>query len=395
MHEVGQWIYGGTVLMPDGVFAERDVRIENGRIAAVEVRQRRREGIDASGLLVLPAMIDLHGDAFEGILEPRPGVQVPHRLALLEADRQLVSNGIGTAFHSVTISWEPGLRSLDAGRRLLDEIEAARPHLQCDTRFHLRFETFAFEAETQVTTWLREGRVDLLSFNDHTRVMPAHFDRPDKMMRYTQRTGLAAEALRERVRDVLQAESEVAAMLHRLASVARECGVPMASHDDELVADRRSFRALGAGLCEFPCNAETAQYARHHDEPVILGAPNVLRGGSHNGNLGAADAVGRGLCTVLTTDYYYPSLLQAAFRLAADEVCALADAWRLVASGPAAAAGLPDRGMLAIGQRADILLVDAETAGVPVVRMTLSNGRLAFSGHRDARIPVASDRALA
>jgi alpha-D-ribose 1-methylphosphonate 5-triphosphate diphosphatase len=149
-------------------------------------------------------------------------------------------------------------------------------------------------------------------------------------------------------------------------------------HDETSPDERARFRALGAVTSEFPMTLETARSARAAGEDVVLGAPNVMRGGSHNNALDAARAVAEGLCTVLATDYYYPAPLIAAFKLAADGVTDLASAWALVAENPARAAGLPDRGVIAPGRRADLILVDA-SGPLPRVVAVFVAGRRAYT----------------
>jgi alpha-D-ribose 1-methylphosphonate 5-triphosphate diphosphatase len=139
---------------------------------------------------------------------------------------------------------------------------------------------------------------------------------------------------------------------------------------------RRWFRDLDCRLAEFPTTIETAQEATAGGDDVVLGAPNVVRGGSHIGWIGAADMIARGFCTILASDYYYPAPLLAAFRLVADGVVPLQAAWAYVAEHPARAAGLSDRGVLATGRRADLVVVDAGDARRPKAVATISNGRI-------------------
>jgi alpha-D-ribose 1-methylphosphonate 5-triphosphate diphosphatase len=146
------------------------------------------------------------------------------------------------------------------------------------------------------------------------------------------------------------------------------------SHDDLSPDQRRWFRSLNCRLAEFPTTVETAQEATAGGDDVVLGAPNVVRGGSHIGWIGAADMIKRGFCTILASDYYYPAPLLAAFRLAADGVVPLAQAWAYVSEHPAKAALLGDRGSIEEGRRADLVVVDAKDALRPKVVATVSNG---------------------
>lgn len=134
-------LVGGHTLLPHGLETEAVVIVEDGVIADVGSDTGGARAVDAKGLYVLPGIVDLHGDAFERQLMPRPGVHFDMQLALVETDRQLVANGITTAFHGVTYSWEPGLRGRDAMLQMLTALDDAKPHLACDTKLHLRQET--------------------------------------------------------------------------------------------------------------------------------------------------------------------------------------------------------------------------------------------------------------
>lgn len=351
---------GGLVLLPEGRLEETDLTLAEGRILGVgeDVRDAETPVWDVRGLLVLPGLIDLHGDAFEQALMPRPGVRAPTDVALADNDRHMAVNGITTAYLSVTYSWEPGLRGRDTLLAVMAGVERLRDSLLCDTRLHLRFELYNLEAESDVIGWLQAGVLDLLSLNDHLEMITTRLDQAEKLAKYAERTGLDLAALRALITRVAARRAVVPDSVRRLCAAAARAGVPAASHDDESPDDRDHYRALGATLCEFPCNLATARAAVAAGDTIILGAPNVLFGGSHADRLRAQDAIAAGLCHVLTSDYYYPSLLEAPFRLLRAGVCDLAQAWRLVSSGPAEALGLSDRGRIAPGLRADLLLVD-------------------------------------
>ncbi|MDI1263994.1 MAG: alpha-D-ribose 1-methylphosphonate 5-triphosphate diphosphatase, partial [bacterium] len=258
----------------------------------------------------------------------------------------------------------------------LDTIEAMRPQLAADTRFHLRHETYNLDAEGEIAGWLAEGRIDLLAFNDHMDSTVASLAKPQKRNRMVERTGLASEAFDRLVESVVSRASDVPASIARLAQAARAAGVRMLSHDDESPAMRQGFRAQGVGIAEFPVNEETAREAASAGDFIVFGAPNVVRGGSHTGWTRASDMIAKGLCSVLASDYYYPAPLLAAFRLADDGVLPLAEAWQLISAAPARAAGLADRGALAAGQRADIILVDGAMPLRPRIVGVIAAGRV-------------------
>jgi alpha-D-ribose 1-methylphosphonate 5-triphosphate diphosphatase len=307
---------------------------------------------------------------------PRAGVDFPIDVALADSDRQAISNGITTVFHATTCSWEPGLRSADNARALMEAIERQRPQFAADTRFHLRHETYNLDAEAEITEWLSEGRVDLFAFNDHMDGTVADMAKPRKRNRMVERTGLSSEDFDRLVDRIVSRAADVPASVSRLAAAARAAEVRMLSHDDATPAMRQAFRELGAMIAEFPVNEETARAAASHGDPIVFGAPNVVRGGSHTGWTKASDMIAKGLCSVLASDYYYPAQLLAAFRLAADGVLPLTEAWSLVSAGPARATGLTDRGIIAEGRRADILLVDGTAPLRPRLIAVISGGKL-------------------
>jgi alpha-D-ribose 1-methylphosphonate 5-triphosphate diphosphatase len=367
-------ISGGQVLA-DGQLTDTALGLADGVIAAGAVGSGRR--IDATGLLVLPGIVDLHGDAFERQMQPRPGVEFPIDLALADTERQLLANGITTAFHGVTLSWEPGLRSLASWRALLDGL-AARPWA-CDMRVHLRWEAYNLDALDTALADIAAGRVHLLAFNDHTPAILRRMADPQKASKYSERAGMDLAAFRTLAERIGARAAEVPAGLARIAAAARAAGLPMASHDDDSPETRARFRALGAHVCEFPIAESVGQAARAAGDAVAMGSPNVVRGRSHLGWASAADQAEAGTCTVLTSDYFYPCLLRAAFILAGRGVLGLPAAWALISANPAAAGGLADRGRIAPGQRADLVLVDPRP-GAPEVVATLAAGRIAYAG---------------
>jgi alpha-D-ribose 1-methylphosphonate 5-triphosphate diphosphatase len=153
---------------------------------------------------------------------------------------------------------------------------------------------------------------------------------------------------------------------------------------------RKAFRAQGVGIAEFPVNEETAREAAEAGDFIVFGAPNVVRGGSHTGWTKASDMIAKGLCSILASDYYYPAQLLAAFRLAADRVLPLTEAWDLIAAAPARAAGLSDRGILAPGYRADIILVDDQVPLRPRIVAVIAAGHLVHLTDANRLIPSSA-----
>jgi alpha-D-ribose 1-methylphosphonate 5-triphosphate diphosphatase len=366
-------IVGGRVLLPNDGIQALDLTLRDGVIDQVGGLSGRGMTLNAANLLVLPGIVDIHGDAFERQLQPRPGVGFTPDIALCDTESQLLANGITTAFHGVTLSWEPGLRSLDAWRTLLAALEAGR--WTCDMRVHLRWEAYNLDALEVALADIAAGRVHLLAFNDHTPPILHKIQDPVVGAKYSDRAGLKLEPFRELATRIGSRAAQVPAALDRIGAAARAAGIPMASHDDDSVAVRDSFRARGARICEFPMAEEVGQAARDAGDFVVMGCPNVVRGGSHLGWASAARLAEAGICSVLSSDYYYPAMLRAAFVLASRGVLDLPAAWSLISGNPAAATGLSDRGSIAVGKRADVVVVDP---AIPRVVATIVQGRVAF-----------------
>jgi len=393
-------IEGASVILPDRV-AQVAVRVEGGVIAALDGSRDGARVIDARGMTLAPAMVDIHGDAFERQLMPRPGVMIPTEAALLETDRQLASNGIATAYHALTLGWEPGLRSVATGREVVQALDALAPRLTVENRVQLRWETFCFEALPLIETALAGPLLPALAFNDHTTMGVLHpsvalqdrpFDHdPDfpvvdmaspafaaKMEPRARRSGMDVADFIALMRDMWQRRPEVPAMITKAGQSAQARGAPMLSHDDSQPETRDFYRRHGARISEFPMNAAVTRAARDAGDKIVFGAPNAARGGSHLGSPGAADMVAAGLCDILASDYYYPAMLAAVARLHADGIGGLSDLWKLVAANPADALGLLDRGQIAPGKRADLVLLDWPEGHPPVVRHCFVKGRAAY-----------------
>lgn len=365
-------IVGGSVLR-EGAMRPEALALAEGRVAEAPAPGAAR--FDASGLLVLPGLVDIHGDAHERQLQPRPGVELPVAIALRDSAAQLIACGITTAYLGVTLSWEPGLRSLPAWRALKAALPEARARSATDLRVHLRFEADNLDALEDALAAIADGSVHLLGFNDHTPAILRRLDEPVQVAKYAGRAGMTAEAFRALAEAVAARRGEIPAARRRLAEAARRAGIPMLSHDDATLEDRAQYRALGATICEFPMSEEVAVAARAAGEHVVMGAPNVVRGGSHLGWAAAAPLAERGIVTVLASDYVWPAMLEAAFAMVRRGAMDLPQAWALVSANPAEACGLADRGRLAAGLRGDVVVVDP---AVPAPVAVFAEGDLAW-----------------
>jgi alpha-D-ribose 1-methylphosphonate 5-triphosphate diphosphatase len=351
-------LVGGRVLTPDAGSEVADVHIAEGQI--VETKAADCRLIDCRGYDVLPGIVDVHGDAFEVELHPRPGVDIAFPIAMRSVDRQLTANGITTAFHGLAVSWEPGARSLPAARRFMAELHALRPRLMANHCVQLRWETFAHDAIQDVAHWLSLDPTPSIAFNDHTTSTMETVNAGDdkKLDKWARRAGVTLERYLAEVDAVGGRAPEVEAKIREVADLARRHGAVMLAHDESTREDRLVHRRLGMLVSEFPLAPDVAADAVANGEHVVMGGPNAIRGGSHKGYMSAEDAIRDGLCTVLASDYYYPSLLHAAERLVRRGVRPMREAWDLISRNPATAMGLKDRGTIKIGQRADLAVVD-------------------------------------
>jgi alpha-D-ribose 1-methylphosphonate 5-triphosphate diphosphatase len=370
-------ITGASVLTGGGL-VDVSIHTDDGVIAEIGADCSASHTVEAGGLILLPGIVDIHGDAFERQMMPRPGVDFALDLALIDTDRQVIANGITTVFHGVTWSWEPGLRGPENARNLLAAIEALQPQLAADTRYHLRFETFNFAAAPETRDWLEERKIHALAFNDHMLKADYATNPPPKLGTMIERTGLSREDFFKLIASLRSRSDEVPDLIAGLAKRANASCIPLISHDDSSPQQRQWFRALGCRICEFPTNIETAQDAIEGGDQIVFGAPNIVRGKSHIGWVNARDMVARGLCSILASDYFYPAPLVAAFRLAETGTLPLAEAWELISGTPARAMNLADRGSIAPEMRADLILVDAAIPGRPRVVAVLVAGRIVY-----------------
>ena len=402
-----QTFVGAEVYLPDQI-TETTVTVEDGTIVEIGGPVQGAQ-IDARGLILAPALIDVHGDAFERQVMPRPGVFFPMETAALETDRQLAANGIATTYHSITLSYEPGLRSVERGRAMMQAILNLAPRLMVENRFQLRWETFAFEA-LETLDWAMDAPLTpSLAFNDHlsmamrsadTAIQERPFEHSPafKIMdlsdaalfekryrKHTERSGLDYDDHKALVHKVWNRRADVVETLQSVAAKARTKGIPMLSHDDTQAETRRFYNRLGASTSEFPMTIGPVEQARTNGDMIVFGSPNAVRGGSHIGSLGAGDMVEAGLCDALASDYYYPAMLAAVDRLDREKRADRSTLWSLVSNGPARAMGLDDRGEIAVGKRADLVLVDWPKGQTPAIQGTWVAGRAAYRA-----IPLAA-----
>ncbi len=378
------WLSDFRVVTPDAVIEHGSVRIEAGRIAEIAQTPMPGAAMAGDGLLLLPGFVDMHGDMVEREVEPRPNVRMPMELGLRDLDRRLAAAGVTTAYAAVSFNPSSAyghIRHFDNTSAIIRALKAMGDVLKVDHRVHARFEITFPDALRVVEGLIAEGAVDLVSLTDHTPGQGQYRDIEAHVARIARDKGLSqAEAQGEVSRRIATKQStagDMAATLRAISETCRAHGVPLASHDDDTVEKVALMQALGAGISEFPVTVEAAAEARARGLATAMGAPNALRGMSYSGNLSARDAHGAGLLDIMASDYHPSALLPAVLELAKADPDGLAGSTRLATLNPARALGLIDRGAIAPGMLADLLIADDR--GVGHVRATLREGRKIYS----------------
>ena len=372
MSDLALDLTGAKVLRPGEGLGPGRLSFAGGEIVAESAGRK----VDLSGCLILPGIVDLHGDGFERHVAPRRGAMTDMEEGIAAAAAELAAHGITTAVMAQFYSWEGGLRGPEFAARVMPAIAEARARVVPDLIPQLRFETHLLDDYDSLPGLLADWRVPYLVFNDHL----AH-DRLAEGRRPKQLTGQALKAGRNPDKHfeflmALHARGpEVPAALDALCARLAEQGVRLGSHDDHTAEDRAAWRARGATIAEFPETLEAAEAARDGGDAIVMGAPNLVRGGSHKGNVSALDLVAMGLCDALASDYHYPSPRRAALMLAGTGVLPFEAAWDLVSAGPARVLGLADRGTLTPGKRADFIVLEEATQRVAAV---FAGGRVAY-----------------
>jgi alpha-D-ribose 1-methylphosphonate 5-triphosphate diphosphatase len=349
----------GTLVLRDGLIA----RVEEG-VSGLPQAQ------DLGGDYLLPGLIELHTDNLEKYMSPRPGVDWPSASAVLTHDAQIVSAGITTVFDALAIGdVNPRGKRLQQLPAMLEAIAqaAADGHTRAEHRLHLRCELCHPDTLTVFRDLVEHPLVQLVSVMDHSPGQ-RQFAKEEKYREYYMGKYHLSEAemdafIREQVANSIEFSDR-----HRRAIVA-DChvrGLAVASHDDATLAHVQESAGFGMSIAEFPTTLEAAKASHELGLKVLMGAPNIVRGGSHSGNIAAAELARHEVLDILSSDYYPASLLQAALLLAGqDNGYDLPRAIATVSRAPAKAAGLDDRGEIRLGLRAD--LVQARVHGAQVV----------------------------
>jgi len=356
------WVSDVTLVLADRVVSHGSVRLDGGRIAEIAA-QPVPDGLQAAGHTLFAGFIDMHGDMIEQEIEPRVRVDFPVEVALAALDARLASAGVTTAYASVSFSRgaaDGGRRSYDHTSGLIRALAAARGTARVDHRIHARFDITFDDAVDVLRDLLARGCVDLVSLMDHTPGQGQYRNLEIHVSNKAAQLGISETEARQSVTDAIARRTKPQeALLHTMQTVAAMCraqGLPLASHDDDTPRKVDLMADLGAVIAEFPVTIEAARTAVAHGLMTAMGAPNAMRGASYSGNLSARAAHGAGVLSILAADYHPAAILPAIRALAAQDPDGLAGAARLATVNPARALGLKDRGEIAVGKSADLVL---------------------------------------
>ena len=356
------------------------VAVKDGLISEIGHGIAPEKGLDLQGDFLLPGLIEIHTDHLEAHVMPRPKVEWNTASAVLAYDAQIAASGITTVFDSLRIGIDEHETKAGVSARVLEFARiiaqsAAAGHLRCDHLTHIRCEAPAHDVVNELHAFLAEFPVRLISLMDHTPGQRQFRDLDKYFTYYGGKTGKSDSEIHAIVARRQDTGAERAARNRpQIVAMAQAHGIKLASHDDTTPGEVAASLAEGVTVAEFPTTLEAAKASRQAGMATVMGAPNVVRGGSHSGNVAARELADAGLLDMLSSDYVPASLLLGAFQLAdSPGVGGLPGAIRLVTQNPAKALGLEDRGTIAIGKRADLIRVtDAERT--PVVRTVWRSG---------------------
>ena len=357
------------------------ITIEDKFISSIEINntdqclEKNNPIIDLSGFWVLPGIIDLHGDGFERQFFPRPGVSFDINDTFKIVDKELSINGITKAYLACSYSWEGRIRSPEYAKIFLDNLNRYKPSMITNIDVQIRYETHLVEKVHELINLITEHELNYVVFNNHIPdAIEKIQNKPSAFATWANKMSMEKSELENIVNYRVSKENEVNNSLKILSDFLKSKNIKFGSHDDESIEDRKWFRSFGAKICEFPTTILAAKEAHSKNENVIMGAPNLVRGGSHNGNISTLELLKLGYCSILVSDYYYPSLLQSIWYLLDHKICSIENAWALISENPAKALNIDKRGAIKVDNYADLVIINPKTREIEA---TICNGEIA------------------
>ncbi|MBB6449917.1 alpha-D-ribose 1-methylphosphonate 5-triphosphate diphosphatase [Geomicrobium halophilum] len=380
MHTGSRRIINGNIVTPTEVLIGGSIEMENGVITEILPHSRVRslvpDDIDARNNWIIPGIIDTHSDAIEKEIQPRPSSLFAPKQAFMELEKKLVFQGITTMYHSLSLREHKSgkQRSNETVVNLLEDINEMKQHSRLiNHKTHIRFEVTNVKAIPIVREWLELCKMDQLSFTDHTPGQ-GQYRNGKELKDYIMYTQQMTEQEAVQWMDMyLELERIDHRHLREIADIARRQNIPLSSHDDDTLEKIDTAKRWHASISEFPITLDIAQAAKEAGLYVVMGAPNIILGGSHNNNLSALEALKSGAVDVLCSDYYPPAMLQAAFYLYKHGFLSIPESINLISYNPAKALSIESTGALKPGLDADILIVN-DNSVYPAVERTILKG---------------------
>lgn len=367
-------------MLPDGEVSDSSVLIEDGFIRSIcpEHVPAEAKRFNFEGKLIMPGLIDLHSDAIEHEVQPRPKSMLPFDLAVRQADRLFATVGVSTAYHSLSF-WSD--RDAVRSNQFVSDFSRAISRLSgkaiIDNRVHARFEITNAEGLVHLESLFAEGVISLASVMDHTPGQ-GQYPNEEAFRNYCEGTGMANADIDALLHNKQEASRKSWPSVLAFTKAAQEASVPLASHDDDQPDRVFELNKLGVTIAEFPMNLEAADAAINLGYTVLVGAPNVMRGQSTGSGPRAIELIEKGQANALCSDYMPATILPAIFKVAEELDWPLWKAVRLSTAQPAIGAELLDRGEIVVGKRADLIVVELHH-NWPIVRYLWSQGHLSYA----------------
>lgn len=376
----------GKIITEEKILEGYELLIEGDLIKKIgksgEINPQGLEVIDAEGAYISPGFIDIHSDYIENMSSPRPTSIMDFNLSIRETEKILINNGITTMFHSLSLYGvdlfeNKPIRSDENVKKLMDIIGETHnnKHL-IRHRLHTRFEIDNVNGVEKLKEYIKAGKIDLLSFMDHTPGQGQY--RNIEIYKKTMKgyKNVTDSEIDEMIEVRKNEERLTIETIEELANLAREKNIAIASHDDDSAEKIDFVKGAGATISEFPITMDVAKYARGEGMFTIAGAPNVLLGGSHSGNLSAAEAIKENCIDILCSDYYPASMLHSIFILNEKYNMNLCEMFKLVTINPAKAVKMDKMiGSIKEGKKADILVIE-KLDELPVITSVFVDGKL-------------------
>lgn len=383
-------LYNGMIIKEDKILEGHSIEIEGEIIKDIIPNELVSYGeedtfVDCTGKYISPGFIDIHSDYIENIVSPRPITVMNFNFSLRETERILVTSGITTMYHSLSLYPEndygrKAIRHPENIKGLIEEIDQLEkePHI-IHNRVHLRYELSCINDMEMVANLIREQKIHLLSFMDHTPGQGQYANL--EVYKKTQKSlidGMTDKDVEEDI-NMRKAMNKLSIEeIQELARIAHQHGLKVASHDDDSIEKLDFVESIGATISEFPISLEIAKEATKRNLWTVAGAPNLLQGKSHSGNLSAQEGILNKCISIISSDYYPSAVLVSLFAMHEKHQIPLYEMFKMVTVNPAKAVGIEDKvGTVAKGKAADLLVIEKKNS-YPAIKIAMVDGHIVF-----------------